>query len=323
MNAVVVIPTNRPERVAPFLEAWRQELEGARIILVYDVYDSPAVQESVNAETYCWTDIDRELGDSAWVIPRRSDCVRSFGFLKALESAPDMIVTLDDDCSPQTPNFLAEHWTKLNALPASECWTSTISGPKPRGFPYHHTTRAARVILNHGLWGGIPDLDAVTKLRGSGSLGFLEQVVPRGHYFPMSGMNLAFRPELAPAMYFGLQGPDYPFARFGDIWAGVLAKKVLDHLGCAVTSGQPYVFHERASNIWANLAQEAPGLEANETFWQRVDEMTMTADTITTSYRQLAVQLSRAGGYWKTLASAMLAWTDLCAKASDSQNATT
>ncbi len=54
-----------------------------------------------------------------------------------------------------------------------------------------------------------------------------------GSYFPMCSMNLAWRPEFTAAMYFLLMGPDQPFDRFGDIWGGVLAKRVADHLGLA------------------------------------------------------------------------------------------
>jgi hypothetical protein len=39
-------------------------------------------------------------GQDAWIIPRRSDAVRNYGFILAAREKPDMIVTLDDDCYP-------------------------------------------------------------------------------------------------------------------------------------------------------------------------------------------------------------------------------
>jgi reversibly glycosylated polypeptide/UDP-arabinopyranose mutase len=112
-------------------------------------------------------------------------------------------------------------------------------------------------VLSHGLWYGIPDLDAPTQLVSpSLKLTSVEtRVMPRGTYFPMCGMNLAFTPALAPAMYFLLMGEGWPYDRFDDIWAGVLVKKVCDHLGLAVASGEPVVEHRRPpGNVARSLA---------------------------------------------------------------------
>ena len=95
----------------------------------------------------------------------------------------------------------------------------------------------------------------------------------------MCSMNIAWRAGVHAAMYFLLMGPDYPFDRFGDIWGGVLAKRVADHLGLAVNSGSPGVLHERASNVFVNLAKESRGLGVNETFWRAVDSVVLTADS--------------------------------------------
>ena len=57
----------------------------------------------------------------------------------------------------------------------------------------------------------------------------------------------------------------YGFDRFGDIWAGVTIKKIADHLGYSINSGSPAIKHLRASNVWANLRKEAPGLGSHQT----------------------------------------------------------
>lgn len=47
------------------------------------------------------------------------------------------------------------------------------------------------------------------------------RTIPKGTFFPMCGMNLAFNRELiGPAMYFGLMGYGQPVGCYYDMWAG-------------------------------------------------------------------------------------------------------
>ena len=80
--------------------------------------------------------------------------------------------------------------------------------------------------------------------------------------FPMSGMNLAFRRDVACLMYFAPMGLDQPFARFDDIWCGLLAQRICRHLDYSIVAGRPHVDHRRASDPFRNLVKEAPGVEA-------------------------------------------------------------
>ena len=127
----------------------------------------------------------------------------------------------------------------------------------------------------------------------------------------MCGMNLAFKAELAPIMYFLLMGKDWPYDRFGDIWCGVLAKKICDHLGYAVRSGQPLVDHQRASNVWENLRKEVAAYQINETIWKDVDSVVLTGTSFGDCYRELANNLTLPGDYWSKLRTAMQIWADL------------
>ncbi len=127
----------------------------------------------------------------------------------------------------------------------------------------------------------------------------------------MCGMNLAFKPEIIPAPYFLLMGHGYEFDRFGDIWSGIILKKICDHLGYAITSGEPVVHHRRASNVWANLRKEDPGLEVNEEFWRVIDKVCLSGKTFVECYQEIARSLPLEGEYWSKLQEAMLAWTQL------------
>jgi len=317
MKAAIVVPTIREDSIISFLKAWGDQFADHLVIVVEDNPERTFDISAPNLKHFCWADIDSELGRDSWIIPRRTDCVRSFGYYKAYASEVDMIVTLDDDCYPERHEFLLQHYEKLNHPARESAWVPTGRGPFPRGMPYHNLNRASECVLNHGLWNRVPDFDAITQLaneRFSQAFEPLDQVVPKGAFFPMCGMNLAFKPELTPAMYFLLMGKDRPFDRFGDIWCGVFLKKICDHLGFAIRSGAPRIEHQRASNVWMNLRKEFPGYEVNETLWQAVDSIVLTKSTVRDCYRDLAEKLPLTGEYWDRLRNAMNVWADLFAE---------
>ncbi len=127
----------------------------------------------------------------------------------------------------------------------------------------------------------------------------------------MCGMNVAFRPLVAPLMYFLLMGKDWPYDRFDDIWCGLFMKKVCDHLGYLVNSGYPTVRHSRASDVWVNLEKERPGMLVNETLWEAVDAVTLSKSDPIDCYLELAEQLPMTGDYWDKLKEAMQIWAEL------------
>jgi hypothetical protein len=150
------------------------------------------------------------------------------------------------------------------------------------------------VALTHGMWTQVPDWDAPTQLVRSRVAG-----------------EFTFQNVAIPAFYFMLMGRNYEYARFGDIWAGILVKRICDHLGYAVYSGDPAVAHQRASNVWANLRKEAAGLEINETFWQAVDQVRLPRTSFGECYKELADRMQLSGEYWTRLRRAMQVWAEL------------
>jgi hypothetical protein len=317
MEVAVVVPSAREASLGKFLEAWRHELADATIFVVEDGPERTFSTAGENVRHFAWCDIEQQLGDGAWVIPRGSGCVRSFGCWAAYRTGPDMIVALDDDVRPHPahPGFLEAHWARLQSA-QDPAWVSTLDVARPRGMPYFESSREVLPVINHGLWSGVPDFDAATQLVASRvhiPAHWSDQTIPRGSYYPMCSMNVAWRAEFTPAMYFLLMGPNYPFDRFGDIWGGVLAKRVADHLGFAVNSGSPAVLHERASNVFSNLAKESRGLAVNEQFWQAVDSVVLTADTVPGSYAELAERMPLDQPEFVEMRRAMSAWANLFA----------
>ena len=212
------------------------------------------------------------------------------------------------------PDVVAARAVALAAV--SPAWESFTEPPGlERGFPVDHQ-RAAIPLLHVGLWRGNPDLWASTQAtpesrRAAASVCYREGVIPRGRFAACSSMNLSFSAHLAPAMWFGLQGRAHGFDRFGDIWAGVMAKKILDHLGGALTVGGPYVNHTRASDLEESLAKEKAGLPYHRIYWEMIDRLTLRTTTVSDCVLEIADELARMGVYFATLARGYRRWVEL------------
>ena len=263
----LVVPTNRPERIGDFLRAWQNEPFEAVIVIEDAPRRTLPVQDfNGRVQVYSWEDIDSRLPHPQ-VISRRDSAIRAFGFWQAWQQGCNVICTLDDDCGPiksETPYLLKQHLHNLFRTPR---WTSTVPGVRVRGLPYMNLGIHANVMVNVGLWGGHLDCDAVSTLAKRGRFyskkcarqRLKNRVMPSSQFFPMCGMNLAFRREAACLMYFPPMGQGSPYGRFDDIWCGLILQRIGRHLGFAICTGRPLVWHQRASVALTNLTREAPG----------------------------------------------------------------
>ena len=315
MKTCVIVPTCRPEIMSDFLETWK-EVKGMEEALWIIIEDGPKRTKfdthDLDILHICWKDIDA-LPDN-WIISRRSSAIRSYGFLVAWWQNIDVIITLDDDCLPENNDFLNNHLANLEVnMPIS--WVSSWDDLYiyPRGFPYN-VRDEAKVMMSHGVWSKIPDLDAKTQvaqmmLRTKPAKNI--KVIPKGCYFPMCGMNLVFKRELLPFMYFGLHGKDFPYDRFDDIWCGIILKKICDFSNWAILSGKPSIIHTKMSDVDKNLIKEAPGLVKNELFWHYVDDTDESFEKDPKFlYRSIADNLARnfKDEYFDKLSKAMHIW---------------
>jgi len=326
---VLIVPTIREECIRLFLYAWREEFFKNNIFLIV-VEDHLTNEIKINEDFrkfqinwYTWKDIDAELGKKGWIIPRRNAAIRNFGLLKALEYKPDMVVSLDDDCYPDQENFFVRHWQFLNT-PATLDWVTSCDEPT-RGFPYKIRNKS-EVVLNHGLWSGVPDYDGIT-FKKSGYSPYKTiinetKVIPRYNYFPFCSMNFSYKPFITTLMYLPLMGQSsdgkkWQYDRFDDIWGGIILKKVCDHLGLAIRSGSPSVEHRKASDIDKIVEQEKAGMLANEYFWKRVDKIKINSRTIYGTYIKIASKIETwKESYFQNLGKAMKIWADLVRNAS-------
>lgn len=333
----VVVPTIRSEQFERFLSAWRPFWCGddARIqptLFVHEDLPQPTVDVSSAEKSgleivrTSRADIPTVLGEHEWIIPRQSGACRSFPMLQAWRHGCEYIVTLDDDCLPvegEGPTFLEQHIAAFT----QDRWFRTIDGDDPRGIPYGDRGKLS-VLLNHGLWRGIPDLDGPTSLvrmrepRGV-VLRAAREVVPAGMWLTLCAMNVCYHRDAIPGAYNLLMGVDsYGFDRFDDIWSGLLLKRIADELGLAVLNGQPFVYHSKASNYFANLRKEALGIHLNEFVWKHIEQASLEgASTVPQAFARLGewmAELPRrypeapdCGDYFARLSKAMLAWGEL------------
>jgi hypothetical protein len=192
-------------------------------------------------------------------------------------------------------SFVEQH---VAALYHTDRWTTSIPGFIPRGMPYGTDDDGRRrprlrqnslgemtTSLNMGVWATIPDRDAVHELTNWTPEGYYKpwkpmkniyrhsRVMSPRQYWPLCGMNIAFRREITPLLYFPRNGEGMPFRRFDDIWGGVIAQKCMRHLDLACSVGKPIVNHMKASRPMDNLVGESPGIRANEEFWRIIDDV--------------------------------------------------
>jgi hypothetical protein len=220
----------------------------------------------------------------AWKIPFSSEAVifqqderqegcavtKNKGIARAIREGAAILVVLDDDCFPHEgqsfESFVAAHEAALKPQPVP--MFRQVTTPASRGTPYFTRTVTMPVAASMGFWSEVGDYDAPGQLvHGARNPMTFDCQAVFGQYFPLCGMNLAFRVDQWPWCQF----VDVP--RFDDIWQGFLWQRKAYAEGLCFNLGGPIVRHARQSNVWANLQDEAANLERNETIWQDIQAM--------------------------------------------------
>jgi hypothetical protein len=209
----------------------------------------------------------------------------------------------------------------------------------PRGFPYSRrwkddasfSTSESRIVMNAGLWLTHPDADAVTNLNEPVkvvSLNSEQVMLAQGTFAPINTQNTAFHRDVVPCFYYvmGGQANGNKIDRYGDIWAGFFAKKVVDHMGDAVSFGQPMADHRRnIHNLFKDLQNELWGMMLTDELAPIIEFIDLTESTYADSYLELSEKLRAAvehgaefnqpaRAYLGQVTDAMKTWVDLCRK---------
>lgn len=322
MKIGIVIPHHLA--TLDFLEEWREEFS-KRDVFLYIIEDKDNRETSVpewlnNFTIITHRDIKDCLDKKSWIIPFKTSAIRSFGYYMAWADNCDYILTLDNDCYPENENYwILGHIENLQSKVTLD-WVSSLpdSDLETRGFPYMIRDKSP-IGVSHGLWSNVPDFDGIDMLKYPEKRFKPElksKLIPRYSFYPMCGMNLAFIRDMAPLMYFGLQGPSWGFDQYDDIFGGIFSKKVMDHLGYGVISGYPSVEHRKQSNAFINLKKQVPGLLLNEHLWKEVQKIKLTKKTPVECYIELAQKLPNTvegdvDGWLLKQKEAMLIWAKL------------
>ena len=314
VKKILVIPSIREACIKDFLKVWEVAGDWDEIVVVED---NPVKTFDIDVDLHvAWDDIDATLKDDSWIISRHDSAIRSFGFLMAYRMGADYILTLDDDCYPHGTNKIFS--SHIERITSSLRWTTSVPGMRTRGLPYKNLGKLNGVVANMGLWSKIPDLDAIQSLmdieltKGEYLPPVGNNIIPQGQFFPLCGMNFSFHRDVAPLSYFPLMGEGSPYCRFDDIWFGIIFKKIIDHLGYHVSVGEPFVEHQRSSNVFVNLVKEAPGVAANEHFWETIDEVKISENTPKYCMIQLGDSLQQSQDkYISKIGRAIKLWANL------------
>jgi len=272
----VVVPSIRPEGFVEFLRAWTPlfRKHWVRLYVVWDLEKRPDLPGYNEADLYeIWQ--EGSQSERPDFIPRGTDMCRSWGFYQAWRDECDFTLSLDDDVRPGGRDIFEEYESEFGFQrpnsPYLDVGAFTSIGLPMRGFPY--ADRHAQTVVQYGGWKGVPDLDAVTQLRLpplDETFFPLNIAVPRGAALTTCAMNFAFLTQYTPIMW-QLPMLEGRYNRMGDIWSGLIQKRVLDAAGLnMVLNGMATVAHERASDPFQNLRREAPGLGHNEALWKEL-----------------------------------------------------
>lgn len=225
------------------------------------------------------------VGLNPILIPYDSDNRRNVGYLMALASGVDFVISIDDDnfCM-EDEDFFAGHAIVCNEAAdleltgSSTGWYNIIQlleldrpgTTYPRGFPYfarhlseelHQNTSSAAIHFNAGLWLKDPDVDGMSWLVQPGRIESFKGrsvVLDSNTWTPVNTQNTALRSEAIAAYYFIRMR--YPLLggllidRYGDIFSGYFSQACMRHLGGALRVGSPVSDHLRNSHNYMSDA---------------------------------------------------------------------
>jgi hypothetical protein len=228
---------------------------------------------------------------------------RNLALLHALTLGPDIIVTIDDDNTPQDHTTYFTDIVNRFERPAPYLTSShtgwfdpgTLLHPRVvhRGFPIDqrhvdadYVTRGVdptsfRVGVVAGLTLGDPDVDAIERIvRAPMTEKLLDEVtLDRGTWAPFNTQNTAYRWEVAPLMQCMCA-----VGRYDDIWMSYVARRVMDDLGWYVSYGRPLTCSVRNQHdLVTDLERELYGYRYTADLTTRLRDATDTQRTSDTT----------------------------------------
>jgi len=236
-------------------------------------------------------------------IPWNSIQRRNVGMMLAYEQNADLVITIDDDnyiVSGQDyfgSHSVAGSQTECKVISSSTGWFNVCQALRerngipffPRGYPLAERTfgsscadtgseTSARIAVNAGLWLGDPDIDAFARLTHKiESVDMKIDFAPTfalafGTWAPFDSQNTAFDRSVIPAYFLS------PYVgRYDDIFAGLIVRRIADHLGQHISFGQPLVRQVRnPHNLLVDFDRERFGYETCDRFCELLRRSKLT-----------------------------------------------
>jgi len=254
-------------------------------------YLSPEAQKALNykcSEILGWNTIAR----------------RNIALLEALKWGADIIVTIDDDNIPINSNYFY-HFERIFAgrfhgLQAFGNWfdVGDLLVPKAphRGFPHdkHESLNFAPVTnvkigVAAGICLGDPDIGAVERIANHPIVHGVSEVlqagivVEPGTWTVFNSQNTAFTRELAPCF---LMCPQ--FERYDDIFASLIAQRVMRDRGQCVHFGHPFVWQQRNQHdLVDDLRAELFGMDSIDVVSYVLDKTLLPAGSVLEQVRYI------------------------------------
>lgn len=229
---------------------------------------------------------------------------RNIALLEAVRWGADCIVSADDDNYPISPEFFGHfsqwfpttislrdepepRYEGLRVSTATDWFDHglLLSPPAPqRGMPIGRGAHPVfepvtdvRVGVVAGLCMGDPDVSAVERIANRptvhNSSALLQHgiVVDPRVWTVFNSQNTAFRRELAPA-FFMMPG----VGRYDDIYASLIAQRIMRERGLHVHFGKPFVWQQRnGHNLFDDLRAEIDGMSRIEQFAKFLNNMSL------------------------------------------------
>lgn len=256
-----------------------------------------------NCEIYS-PDRQKELGyECSPLIGWNTISRRNIALLEALKWGADVIVTIDDDNIPMSRQnrdadnyFNVSDWIEqpFGGIQATGSWFNVGALLDPisphRGFPHTKATPPAfapvtdaRIGVAAGICLGDPDISAVTRIANAPTVHRVSELLragivtdPKTTWTVFNSQNTAFIRELAPCF---LMVPQ--FGRYDDIFASLIAQRVMRERNLHVHFGQPFVWQQRNQHdLLKDLRAEQWGAENLLAFAEWLDRGSVSKDVL-------------------------------------------
>lgn len=288
--------------------------------------------DSINATFLEFDDQYRRYPILSELVGERCIQRRNFALLEAVKWGADVIVSVDDDNIPLSPNYFGVFESVLthpfNGLLAfsSSGWFDVGMLLHPvaphRGFPHARhpaipvfdSITDARIGVAAGICLGDPDIGACERIANAPTVHSVSELLrtgvvtdPRHTMTVFNSQNTAFLRELSPAFFM------FPACgRYDDIYASLVMQRVMRERNLHVHFGQPFVWQQRNSHdLVKDLRAEIDGMQNVERFAAVLDATNLSGvATVCNQVRAILHNLKNEPWFPRQAIDAALAFQD-------------